>query len=103
MPFVPQGDDPVWHLFVIEIDKELLGFDRNEILGKLKKKGIGTSVHFIPVHLQPFYKSKYKLKPQDFPISLEVYRRIISLPLYTKMSEADVKFVTDFLKRLAGQ
>ncbi len=58
-----------------------------------QKRMIGTSVHFIPLHIQPYWRDRYGFKPEDFPGSLDCYRRAVSLPIYTKMTDEDVNHV----------
>ena len=79
-----------WHLYVIKLNLELLNISRDEFINELKKEGIGTSVHFIPLHLHPYYRDTYGYKPNDFPVANETYMRIISLPIYPKMNDDDV-------------
>ncbi len=82
-----------WHLYVIKLNLESLSIDRNLFIEELKKRGIGTSVHFIPLHIHPYYRDTYGYKPEDFPVAYEVFKRIISLPLYPKMTGSDVDWV----------
>lgn len=85
-----------WHLYVIKLNLECLSIiDRNAFIDKLKTRGIGTSVHFIPLHIHPYYRETYRYKPEDFPISYETYKRIVSLPLYPKMTDSDVNRVIE--------
>ena len=63
----------------------------------LKRQGIGTSVHFIPLHLHPYYRDNYGYTPKDYPVASEVFERIISLPIYPKMTEAEVQYVIEVL------
>jgi perosamine synthetase len=87
-----------WHLYVIKLNLERLNIDRNGFIDELKKKGIGTSVHFIPLHIHPYYRETYGYKPSDFPVSYQNYKRIISLPLYPKMADEDVNRVIEAVK-----
>ncbi len=64
----------------------------------LKALGIGTSVHFIPLHLHPYYRRRWGYRPQDMPVAAAEYERAISLPLWPGMSEADVERVVDGLQ-----
>jgi len=64
-------------------------------LSELKTSNIGTSVHFIPVHLHPYYRDKYGYKAEDFPVAYREYQRIVSLPLYPRMSDQDVEDVIE--------
>jgi len=89
-----------WHLFVIQLQLELLKISRAEFIEQLKAEGIGTSVHFIPLHRQPFYRDSFGFSPSDFPIADAAYERLISLPLYTRMTEQDVDDVIEALRRV---
>jgi len=73
---------------------------RNRFIEELKNANIGTSVHFIPVHLHPYYRDKYGFKPTDFPIAYREYQRIISLPLYPRMNDQDVADVIEAVARI---
>ncbi|MFC1707132.1 DegT/DnrJ/EryC1/StrS family aminotransferase, partial [Planctomycetota bacterium] len=72
-----------WHLFVIKLKEGVLSIDRNRFIDELRSVGIGVSVHFIPLHLHPYYRRTYGYGPQDFPIALDCYQRSISLPLFS--------------------
>jgi dTDP-4-amino-4,6-dideoxygalactose transaminase len=84
-----------WHLYVIRLNLNCLKISRNQFIEELKVRNIGTSVHFIPVHLHPYYRDKYGYKPEDFPIAYREYQRIVSLPLYPKMTDQDVEDVIE--------
>ena len=84
-----------WHLYVIRLNFDLLRISRNQFIEELKARNIGTSVHFIPIHLHPYYRDKYGFKPDDFPVAYREYQRIISLPLYPKMTDQDVEDVIE--------
>lgn len=87
-PKAPAGGLHAWHLYVIRLTDDAK-ISRNEFIEKMAEKGIGCSVHFIPLHLHPYWRDTYNLKPQDFPNALKAYERAVSLPLYTKMTEND--------------
>jgi len=91
------------HLYVIKLDLELLSIDRAAFIEALREEGICTSVHFIPVHLHPYYRDKYGYRPGAFPVAEEVYTQSISLPLYPRMSEHDVDDVIAAVCRLVGR
>lgn len=76
-----------WHLFVVRLTTNKIS--REDFIAKMAEKGIGTSVHFIPLHMQPYWRDTYNLKPQDYPMATDVFSRAVSLPLYTKMTDAD--------------
>jgi dTDP-4-amino-4,6-dideoxygalactose transaminase len=84
-----------WHLYVIRLNLNALRIGRNEFIDELNKRNIGTSVHFIPIHLHPYYKDKYGFKPEDFPIAYYNYLRVISLPLCPKLTDQDVNDVIE--------
>jgi dTDP-4-amino-4,6-dideoxygalactose transaminase len=92
-----------WHLYVIQLDLERLRINRNLFIEALRDKGIGTSVHFIPLHLHPYYRNNFGYKPEDFPNASAAFERIISLPIYPKMSEADVEKVIGAVRSVAKQ
>ncbi len=102
-----------WHLYVLRLNLErfrppTFGGQpfavRNQFIEELRRRNIGTSVHFIPVHLHPYYRDKYGYRPEDFPVAYREYQRIVSLPLYPRMSDQDVQdvihAVVDVVKHL---
>lgn len=91
----PDQDDceHAWHLYVLRLNKERLSISRNSFIKELNQLNIGTSVHFIPLQIHPYYQNKYKFKPNDFPVAYREYQRVISLPIYSKMSDGDVEDV----------
>jgi dTDP-4-amino-4,6-dideoxygalactose transaminase len=93
------GCSHAWHLYVVRLrDDAPLG--RNALIGKLAERGIGTSVHFIPLHRQPVWRDSCRLSPAQFPVAEQAYQRMLTLPLYTKMSDADQQRIVDDLKEL---
>ncbi len=91
-----------WHLYTIQIDTERLTIDRNKFIEALHAEHIGTSVHFIPIHLHPYYSERFGFKRGDYPNAERIYDRIISLPLYPKMSEEDIKRVIAAVKKVVS-
>lgn len=89
----PAHVEHAWHLYMLRIRPERLAIPRDEFITRLAKAQIGTSVHFIPLHLHPYYRATYQLTPEAFPVALETYRREISLPLYPGMTDEDVEDV----------
>lgn len=100
-PDADEGDTHAWHLYVIRLKLESLPDGRDRFIEKLAAKGIGSSVHFIPLHLHPYWRDRYQLRPEDFPVSLDTYQRAISLPIYPKMTDADVDRVIDAVRAIA--
>jgi len=90
-----RGTTHSWHLYVIRLNLQRLQIDRNRFIEELKRKGIGTSVHFIPLHIHPYYRDAYGYRSEDFPVAYETYQRIISLPIYAKMTDQDVNRVIE--------
>jgi len=84
-----------WHLYVIKLNLETLNIDRDRFIGELKQRRIGTSVHFIPLHIHPYYRDTFGYKPEDFSVAYKTYKRIISLPIYPAMLDSDVEKVID--------
>ncbi len=89
-----------WHLYVIQLDLNHLRIDRDEFIERMKSYNIGTSVHFIPLHLHPFYQKTYGYRAEDFPTARGCFERIISLPIYPKMTEADVEYVIEVVHEI---
>jgi dTDP-4-amino-4,6-dideoxygalactose transaminase len=79
-----------WHLYTLRLRPEGIALGREAFIQELAARNIGSSVHFIPVHLHPYYRDKYGLKPGDFPVALSNYERILSIPLHPRLSDADV-------------
>lgn len=100
LPTVRSGVRHAWHLYVIRLRLERLKVNRAEFIERLKSEGIGTSVHFIPLHRQPYYRDRFGFQPADFPVADAAYERLISLPLYTRMTERDVDDVIEAVRRV---
>jgi dTDP-4-amino-4,6-dideoxygalactose transaminase len=89
LPPKPRGSDlHAWHLYVIQLTKDA-PVSRDEFIEEMAKRGVGCSVHYKPLHLHPYWRDTYELKPEDYPNALRAYRRSVSLPLYTSMTEAE--------------
>ena len=90
-----------WYLYPILVNREFLKIGRSEFIEALRAKNIGTSVHFIPVHLQPYYRDKFNYKKGDFENTEYVYDRVISLPIHSAMSLTDAQDVVAAVKKIA--
>jgi dTDP-4-amino-4,6-dideoxygalactose transaminase len=88
-PQAPAGELHAWHLYVLRL-RDDAGITRDRLIEALFKNGIGCSVHYIPLHLHPYWRDRYSLQPAQFPHSQHAYEHMLSLPLYTRMTEADV-------------
>ena len=101
-PHAMPGDVHSWHLYVIQLADDAK-VSRDQFIDSLFQQGIGCSVHYIPLHLQPYWLDTYKLTPEMFPVSQRVYERNVSLPIYTLMTDADVMRVVDAIKHALGR
>jgi dTDP-4-amino-4,6-dideoxygalactose transaminase len=93
------GDMHAWHLYVVRLTDDA-PVSRDRLIELLYAAGIGCSVHYIPLHLQPYWRDRYGLVPERFPHSQRAYERMLSLPLYTRMGDADVKRVCDAVRTI---
>src|SRR5258706_1121648 len=89
-----------WHLYILRFRPDHLTITRDSFIQALKRAQIGTSVHFIPLHLHPFYRDTYQLAADDFPVALGVYQRVISLPIYPGMTDEDIEDVIAAVERI---
>ena len=93
-------DQHAWHLYVVQLKQKQLSITRDEFISQMAQSGIGTSVHFIPLHLQPYWRDRYGYSPDDFPVSNKVYPTVVSLPIYPKMTDEDVARVINAVKTI---
>jgi dTDP-4-amino-4,6-dideoxygalactose transaminase len=84
-----------WHIYALRLNLERLTIDRDQFIREMTARNIGTSVHFISVHLHPYYRDKYGYGPEDFPVAYSNFQRLVSLPLNLRMSDQDVGDVID--------
>ncbi len=91
----PAHREQAWHLFVVRLRGEALAIGRDAFIEKLRERGIGTSVHFIPLHLMTYYRQAYGLEAGDFPRALECFQTCLSLPLYPSMTGTEVDRVIE--------
>lgn len=91
------------HLYVVRVDREVAGLDRAALFAALRGAGIGTAVHYIPVHLHPYYRERFGTVPGLCPVAERAYEEILSLPLFPAMSDDDVKLVVTTLERTIGE
>lgn len=93
-PYVSRTEDThAWHLYVIQLELESLTISRDRFIELMTEAGIGTSVHFIPLHIQPYWRDRYGFQPENFPVAYDVYKRAVSLPIYPKMTDEDIERV----------
>jgi dTDP-4-amino-4,6-dideoxygalactose transaminase len=89
IPFIKPDRETSWHLYVIKVE------NRNKLIERLKKNGVGCSVHFIPVHKHPYYKERYKYVDSNYPVANEVFEKSLSLPIYPGMDEYEINYVIE--------
>jgi dTDP-4-amino-4,6-dideoxygalactose transaminase len=90
-----------WHLYELRLNLDKLKIDRDEFINELRRRGVGTSVHFIPIQLHPFFAKYAAQKRNQCPKALALYQRMISLPLYPSLSMEQIHRVADSVKEIA--
>ena len=100
---IPQtGSGDARHLYTLKLNLDRLSVTRDEFAAKMQEQGIGISVHFIPLHTMPYYKNRYGLKDNDFPETMDLYKRIISLPIWPGMTDKQIDRVIEVVKTLGS-
>jgi len=99
---VHAGDLHSWHLYVVRLD-DTATVNRDQVIESLFADGIGVSVHYIPLHLHPYWKERYNLQPEQFPHSHKAYQQMLTLPLYTRMTDDDVERVIASVRKALGR
>jgi perosamine synthetase len=79
-----------WHLYIIRIKEEICGISRNKAIEELTELGIGTSVHYTPLHMHPYYRETYGYENVDFPVASTLFNEVISLPLYPRLTNDEI-------------
>jgi dTDP-4-amino-4,6-dideoxygalactose transaminase len=103
VPEIPADSVHAWHLYVLQVNPSALTIDRNRVVEELKSRGIGTSVHFIPLHLHTLYQEHLGYRRGDFPNDEERFERAISLPIYPGMTADDSGRVIEALRDIARE
>ena len=101
-PTVRPEVNPAWHLYPIRLDLKKLSADRGQIFRALRTENIGVNVHYIPVHLHPYYRDRFGYSGGEFPIAEDAYARLISLPMFHAMTDQDVSDVVHAVSKVAG-
>lgn len=92
-------EEHAWHIFQIVLNSKA-SITRNALIEQLAEAGIGTSVHYKPLHRMTYYREKYDLKAEDYSVSESIWQGNLSLPVYPFMTDEQLKYITDTLKRL---
>lgn len=100
IPSVREGVLPAWHLYPIQVDSTK--FQRDEVFCALRAENIGVNVHYIPVHLHPYYRERFGYGGGEFPVAERAYRSLVTLPLFPGMTDNDVEDVIDALQKVVG-
>jgi perosamine synthetase len=99
---VEPGAHHAYHLYVVRLDLARLRVDRGAVFAALRAEGIGVNVHYIPVHLHPYYRERLGTRPGQFPAAEAAYEEILSLPMFPRMSDADVDDVVEAMARVTA-
>jgi perosamine synthetase len=89
-----------WHLYIVRLELDRLTLDRAAVIEALREKGIGASVHFIPLHLHPYYRKRWDATPEDHPVASREFERVISLPIWPGMSDSEIGRVVGALSSI---
>lgn len=87
-----------WHLFAVQLRLDRLGIDRNVFIERLKQAGVATSVHWLPLHMQPYYADTYGYRPEDFPVAAAAWPRLVSLPIFPSMTDGEIDHVVETVR-----
>ncbi len=101
VPAVAPDRVSAWQLYVVRLRLDRLAKDRGAFIAELAERGIGASVHFIPLHLHPYWRDTYRLRPQDFPVATREYERVVSLPIYSALTDDEVERVIETVRATA--
>jgi perosamine synthetase len=101
IPQVASNVQHAWHLYVILVEPDVLRIHRDQVIEELRQRGIGTAVHFIPLHLHPYYQREWGYRAGQFPVAENYFERCISLPIYPGMTDNDVDRVIESLTDIA--
>lgn len=89
-----------WHLFPIKLRLDRLSIDRDTFMSELKQAGVGCSVHWRPLHLHPYYEKSLGWKPEDFPVATAVWKRLVSLPIFSAIEDGEAEYVIEVVRGL---
>jgi dTDP-4-amino-4,6-dideoxygalactose transaminase len=102
VPSIRADRSTSWHLYILRLNLDRLRCDRAEFIDALDQEQVGTSVHFIPLHRHPYYRDTYGYTPSEFPVADREYQRVVSLPIYSRMTDEDVDRVIGAIGRIVA-
>lgn len=97
------GIEHAWHVYALRLNLDRLKISRDEFIEELYKRNVSASVHFIPIHIHPYYRDTYSYKANDFPVAYSEYQRLVSLPIYPTMLDRDIDDVIEAVTEVATQ
>ena len=100
VPVLRPNRKHAYHLYVIRLNLDRMRIDRSQFIEELRKRNIGSSVHFVPVHMHPYYQEIFGYKPGDLPTTERIFEQIVSLPLFPRMTEEDVGEVGEAVEEM---
>ncbi len=103
IPITEAGVEHAWHLYVMRLRPAALKVDRSQFIDLLRARGVGTSVHCIPLNTMDFYQQRYGYRTGDFPVAEDVYSRCLSLPIFPAMSDEDLAYVIESVRAVARE
>lgn len=102
VPLVLDGTISAWHIYTLRLRTDQLRCSREEFMEALRLENIGSSIHYLPVHLQPYYRKRFGFRSGAFPIAESAYRRMVTLPLFPRMTDKDQADVIQAVTRLVN-
>lgn len=100
---IETGNQMSWHLYVIQLQLDQLTIDRGEFINRLTAAGVGTSVHYMPLHMHPYYHDVHGYRPDDLPVAKAAFERMISLPIYPRLSDEDLRYVAETVQGIVAE
>jgi perosamine synthetase len=100
LPAIEPEVEPVWHLYPVRIDRKKIKATRAEIFRAMRAENIGVNVHYIPVHLHPYYRERFGFRGGEYPVAEAAYESLISLPMFHSMSDRDVADVITAVRKV---
>jgi dTDP-4-amino-4,6-dideoxygalactose transaminase len=100
LPTVRSDRRSAWHIYAIRLRLDQLTIDRDSFLAELKQAGVGASVHWKPLHLQPFYRESFGYRPEHFPVATAEWQRLVSLPIFPSMTDEEIEYVAIAVRSL---